>query len=160
MSSQLSIVNDCSHSQLSLNGVFLAGPLYTSKLSLEAYSSRVTAFTWVELIHRPKVDVHNNVLVDAPRGCRQQISEPTAGAKARTESSANQARDQHPHAGAISGTHQRCGFPQSQCVMLAHVFQHTASTKRLLFTTLQPLSPTLPKAQWAQSSPLLIRQKY
>lgn len=46
---QLSMVNDCSHPKLSLNGVFLAGPLYTSKLSLQAYSSRVTAFARVEV---------------------------------------------------------------------------------------------------------------
>ena len=43
------MVNDCSHPKLSLNGVFLAGPLYTSKLSLQAYSSRVTAFARVEV---------------------------------------------------------------------------------------------------------------
>ncbi len=46
---QLSMVNDCSHPKLSLNGVFLAGPLYTSKLSLQAYSSRVTAFARIEV---------------------------------------------------------------------------------------------------------------
>lgn len=46
---QLSMVNDCSHPKLSLNGVFLAGPPYTSKLSLQAYSSRVTAFARVEV---------------------------------------------------------------------------------------------------------------
>ena len=43
------MVNDCSHPKLSLNGVFLAGPLYTSKLSLQAYSIRVTAFARVEV---------------------------------------------------------------------------------------------------------------